>query len=302
MTTRTMGPLSGWRWLARAVNLGGGNPRAVLGGATLLALVALLPSVIQLVVQNGLGVTSVAATIALMGFSVLFSLVVMGPLSAGYLRLLQATETGVPTRAAAIFDIFSDGQAVVRVIGVLALLLVVVLLLVGAVALAFGGDFFLQIAAVMQELENAEPGTAPALPSLPSGLGTLIGLTFILSMFFNGAYAVAMGQVALGGRDIPGALGDGLLGALRNVLPLLVMTIVVTVMGMVVLLVLGLLLALLTILGSLVHPALGIALAAPLYLAAIVVVYVVMFGVMYFMWRDVCGGQQAGGGQHEVVA
>jgi len=297
-----MGPLSGWRWLARAVNLGGGNPRAVLGGATLLALVALLPSVIQLVVQNGLGVTSVGATIALMGFSVLFSLVVMGPLSAGYLRLLQATETGVPTRAAAIFDIFSDGQAVVRVIGVLALLLVVVLLLVGAVALAFGGDFFLQIAAVMQELENAEPGTAPSLPSLPSGLGTLIGLTFILSMFFNGAYAVAMGQVALGGRDIPGALGDGLLGALRNVLPLLVMTIVVTVMGMVVLLVLGLLLALLTILGSLVHPALGIALAAPLYLAAIVVVYVVMFGVMYFMWRDVCGGQQAGGGQHEVVA
>src|SRR5690606_25478197 len=61
MTTRTMGPLSGWRWLARAVNLGGGNPRAVLGGATLLALVALLPSVIQLVVQNGLGVTSVGA-------------------------------------------------------------------------------------------------------------------------------------------------------------------------------------------------------------------------------------------------
>ena len=45
MTTRTMGPASGWRWISNAVNLGGGNPRAVLGGAALLMAVALVPTV-----------------------------------------------------------------------------------------------------------------------------------------------------------------------------------------------------------------------------------------------------------------
>jgi hypothetical protein len=29
------------------------------------------------------------------------------------------------------------------------------------------------------------------------------------------------------------------------------------------------------------------------YLAALLVVYVVMFGVIYFMWREICGGDAA---------
>jgi uncharacterized membrane protein YqhA len=28
----------------------------------------------------------------------------------------------------------------------------------------------------------------------------------------------------------------------------------------------------------------------PVYIALILALYVVMFGVMYFMWRDICGG------------
>lgn len=302
MTTRTMGPAAGWRWLLNAVNLGGGNPRAVLGGAVLLMLVALVPTVVQLVVQNGLGIASVAATIALLVLSLAYSLLVMGPLSAGYLRLLQAGETGAPTRANAIFDIFNDRGTVARVIGVLVSLFAIVLVLMAAVMAVFGTEFFMQIAAVMEVLENQSPDSAPALPPMPSGVGTLMGLAFILGMFLNGAYAIAMGQVALGGRGVRQALGDGLLGALRNLLPLLVLSIVGTVLGFVVLLVFGVVIGVLMLVGSLVHPALGMLLAAPVYLAMMVALYVVMFGIMYYIWRDVCGGQPDAGGAHEVAA
>src|SRR3546814_13516713 len=46
---------------------------------------------------------------------------------------------------------------------------------------------------------------------------------------------------------------------------------------------------LLAAIGGLVHPVLAALLAAPVYFRARLVLYVVMFGVMYFMWRAVCG-------------
>ena len=49
----------------------------------------------------------------------------------------------------------------------------------------------------------------------------------------------------------------------------------------------------LVMLGGLVSPALGAILAIPVYAAFLVMLYVVMFGVMYFIWRDVCGGAVA---------
>src|SRR5690606_28405086 len=40
MSTQAMGPATGWSWLARAVNLGRANPKAVIGAIALVALVA----------------------------------------------------------------------------------------------------------------------------------------------------------------------------------------------------------------------------------------------------------------------
>ena len=102
-----MGPGAGLRWLMNALNLGGRNPRAVFGGAALLMLVALVPTVVQLVVQEGLGIHDQAIVLGLVGFSLLYSLLLMGPLSAGYLRVLHAAETGAPTRATAIFGVLA---------------------------------------------------------------------------------------------------------------------------------------------------------------------------------------------------
>lgn len=289
MTTRTVGPASGWRWLMNAVNLGSGNPRAVLGGAALMMVVGMVPSVVQLLVQNVFGMAGAAAAVVLMLLSIAYSLVVMGPLFIGYLRLLHASETGAPTHARAIFDVFSDRELVGRVIGLLMVLVTIGLVLFGAIALAFGNDFLAHLAVVMQELESVEPGTTPTLPPMPGGLATFMAALFIVGLFFNGVYALSVSQLGLGGRGIGGALRDGLVGALRNLLPLLVLAVTASVIGLVLLLVFALVAGVLILVGSLAHPAIGMLLAAPVYLVMMVGLYVVMFGVTYFMWRDICG-------------
>ncbi len=295
MTTRAMGPIAGFSWLKQAINQGGGNPKAVFGGAALLMLMALLPTFVQLAVQAGLGAGpgDTQAAMVVLGLSVLYSLLVMGPLFAGYLRLLHANESGAPVHATAIFQIFQAGQGAGRVILVLLAVIVLGLLLFGAIAMAFGGDFFAEMAVVMQALESAEPGETPAMPALPSGTGTLFALLFIVGVFFNGVYSLALGQAALGRAGVGQSLADGLLGALKNLLPLLVLTIAVLVAGLIAVFALALGVALLMALGGFIHPALGMVLAAPLYFAAMVALYVVMFGVIYAMWRDVCGGEAA---------
>ena len=51
----------------------------------------------------------------------------------------------------------------------------------------------------------------------------------------------------------------------------------------------GLVMALLAVIGGLVHPVVAMLLVVPVYLALLVAIYVIAFGVMYYMWRDICG-------------
>ena len=284
MTTRAMGPGAGWTWLRRGVNLGASNPRAIFGGAALMMLVALVPTVLQLAVQGTMGADGAAAMGGLLAFSLLYSLLVMPPVMAGYLRLIHASETGAAPRAGAVFDVVRSPPDALRIIGLVLLLMVLGIVLFGAVIAGFGLDMLEQLATVAAASQSA----TPTLPQLPSGFGMLMALVMLLALFFNGVYAIAVGQVALSGRGVFAALGDGLVGTLKNLLPLLVAALIALVGGIVALLALMLVVALLAFIGGLVHPVLAIALAAPVYLLAMVALYVVMFGVMYFFWRDVC--------------
>ena len=95
--------------------------------------------------------------------------------------------------------------------------------------------------------------------------------------------------VALHGRGIGTALLEGVAGAVRNLLPLLVTAAVAFALLMaaaIALLLVGAVLALL-------HPVLAVAVFLPLYMAFVLVVYVVMFGVMYHLWRDIAGDAPA---------
>lgn len=288
MTTRAMGPLAGLDWLKRGINLGRNNPKAVFGGAALLSVVALLPSVlqalVQFVVQPGEG-----GMLAIMALSTLLSIVLMPPLIGGYLRLIDAAEHGRPVSAGAVLAPFRSGGDAGRLIGFGLLLTLVYLALAFAViALAGKGilDWYLQ---VLELTRNGQAAGAGTMPPLPEGLGTAMALGSLVAIFLSGVYAIGFGQVALGGRGIGAGLADGVLGTVKNLLPLLLLAVLSIVLLIVVMLVLGLVVGLLMVIGGLVHPVLGAALALPVYFAFLLAIYVVMFGVMYYLWRDVAG-------------
>lgn len=294
MTTRAMGPAAGWDWLKQAVNLGTRNPGAIFGAAMILLVFALLPTLLQLLVQGPMGMQSMGVMYGLMGLSVLYSIVVMSPLLAGFVRVIHAAEHGQPTRPTGIFEVFRIPGLALRVAGLVSLMVVMGIVLFGVIAMAFGAQFMTDMAAVMTAAQNTAPGAAPVMPAMPDGIGALLALLVLAGLLFNGIYAISLGQVALTQRSVGGALVDGMVGTFKNALPLLVLLVVGIVLGLVALIVIGLLVALLAFVGALVHPALAIALAAPVYLGAMLMLYVVMIGVMYFMWRDVCSEDGAG--------
>ena len=290
MSTRTMGPGAGWSWLARAVNLGRNNARAVIGGIALVAALALVPSIVQMGAQSALGGRP-DALLTVIGLSTVVSLVVFPLLIGGALRVIDAAERGRPAEPTAVFDTFRAGQGGGRMIGFGLLMTALYLLVFGVLIGSFGQGLPEWYAQVMQlTIEAGGRPLQPAdIPEPPAGLGTVVALGLLLGLFLGGAWAIGFGQVALGGRGVLEAVREGLAGALKNLLPIIVLT-VLSVAGMVALvLVVALVGGLLMLVGGLVHPALGMLLVAPVYLGMILLMYVVMFGVMYHMWRDICG-------------
>jgi hypothetical protein len=294
MQTRAMGPGAGWSWIKQAINLGRNNPRALFGAAALLMLVAIIPSVIQLVAQFAFKVTDLNAMLWVLGPTSLLMLVIYPLLIGGFFRVIDATERNRPTHATALFDTFQAGHGAGRLIGFGLLLTLIYVVALAAILSVFGSDVASWYWKVLSASQSATPGTPPAIPPIPSGLGTVFGLGLLLMMFLGGVYSIGFGQVALTSRSVGGALADGVAGALKNLLPLLVLMVIALGLMLGVALVLGLALGILVGLGSLVHPALGMALAIPVYIAFLVTMYVVIFGVMYFIWRDVAGDVEAG--------
>lgn len=302
MQMRAMGPGAGWRWLVQGINLGRNNPRAIFGGAALLIVAALVPTLVQLFVQVGLKMTGQGTMYVLVAFSLVYSLLVVAPLIGGLLRVIDASENGRPARAAAIFDVFKQGQGAVRMVATSFALAVVAMTVIGLIVSLFGpgvAEWYVQALAVSQGMEAG--ASAPSLPPLPDGFGTVAVLAIVFGLFLQGAYAIAFGQAALSERSIGGALADGFVGALKNLLPLLVLLLVFAIFAFALLLVMALVVMLLAVIGSLVHPALGVALAAPVYLAFLMVLYVVIFGVMYHLWRDVASGDAPKAGNNNGV-
>ena len=198
-----------------------------------------------------------------------------------------------PTQAAAIFDGYRDRPG--RVIGLMIVTVVLGIvplsvILALFVALFGGSELFSNLGELMTAAQSAKPGTAQVVPELPSGFGTLllVLLLVLVGVIFNGVYALSLGQVVLAERSIGEALRDGISGTLKNLLPLLILMVIALVVGSLAAVVVVLLLGMLNLVGGFIHPTVGMILAAPLYLVTMLAVYVISFGVMYFMWRDIC--------------
>jgi hypothetical protein len=291
MTTRANGPLAGLAWLKRGLNSGRHNPRAIFGGAALLMVAALVPGFLQaslhLLLKPGPGGATVIAAL-----TTVLAVLLLGPLMGGYLRVIDASERGQPAHAADILAPFRNAHDAQRLIGFSFVMLLVQL---GALSLLFAvfgqglqnlQDWYLRVAELMQQ---TTPGKPAQLPPPPDGLGGLFSLGGLVALFVAAVFAVGLGQVALRGRGIGAALLEGLAGAARNLLPLLVMAAVAFALMM------AAAVALLLVAGvlGLLHPMLAVVVFLPLYMVFVLVLYVVMFGVMYHLWRDVAGDAPA---------
>lgn len=294
MQTRAMGPGTGWSWLKRGINLGARNPKAIFGAAALLLVVGLIPTAVQLIAQLGFGMQG-PALLSVVSVVMLVSLVVLPPLIGGFLRIIDASEHDRPVAATALFDTYKSGQGAGRMIGFgLIMTAIYIVCFVLLVRVCFGEGFFEWYwqAVSMAAQQGGDPKAVPQVPAgVTANFGLFFALSFVFVLFVGGMYAIGFGQVALTSRSVGGALVDGVVGTLKNLLPILVLAICAFVLGLLLIFGVGLLVMLLAVLGKLIHPTLAIVLALPVYIGMLLVLYVVMFGVIYHLWRDICGGE-----------
>lgn len=286
MTTRSNGPLAGFGWLKRGFSISFHHPKPLFGGAVVLLLASFLPSLITLPIQFSAlhaGVPlSPAFSIWTTAIAVLYGLLLV-PLWAGYFQVIDAAEHGLSARARDIFKPYRQGEAL-RLIGYGLTVLVFYVAIFALIILTVGRG----VASWYMHM-LATPMNPKVLPTLPNGFGVTVALFLVLSLFMLGFYAISLGQVALHRRGVFAAIGDGVSGALKNLLPLFVYAVSIFLAFIVVLIGVVIVAVLLTLLAKFVGLWLMYVLVVPLYIALILIVYAVMFGVMYQVWRDVCG-------------
>lgn len=288
MTTRSNGPSAGFGWLTRGISVGLRHPRPLLGGAALLVVACLLPSLITLPVQFLAMRGGTAPSEAIYGWitlgSALLGLLVV-PLYAGYLQVIDAAARGLPARAFDVFKPYRQGEAL-RLIGYALAVLVVYAVMFAIIIVATGGHI---VSWYMQVLA-AQANHLPPPSALPDGFGIAMTLFAVLGLFMMGFYGISLGQVALQRRNVFGAIGDGLAGALKNLLPLLVFAVSAMIAWIVAVIVIAIVAMVLALLAKLVSPWLMFVVLVPLYVGLFLLLFAMMFGTMYYLWRDVCGG------------
>lgn len=298
MALRTKGPLAGFSWLAGGINLGRRNAKAVFGGAALLLVLAFLPSLLTVPLQLGTQAAGAATPTNLLlvfGISLAAGLLLM-PAYVGYMRVIDAAERGRPTRARDVFAPYRQG-AMWRLVGYGAAMFAVYAAVLGGILATVGrglGSWYLDVLATA--------GSHAPPPPLPSGVGLAILLLIVAALWLTGVYAISLGQVALRDRGVGSAITDGLVGGLKNLLPLVALMLGLVFAWIVLALVVGLAAVLVMLLGKLVGMWLVVVVAIPLYVALVLAMIVVLFGAMYHLWRDVCDDGDAPGMAQAIAA
>lgn len=299
MTTRSKGPLAGFGWLQHGIGAGFRHPKPIFGGAAFLLLACLVPSLLslplQLSLRNGGASPSPAVFVWILAGSALLGLLIV-PLYAGYLQVIDAAERGQPARALDVFKPYRQGEAL-RLIGYGVALIVIYIGLFGIVIVATGSGI---VGWYMQALNAQANHQLP--PALPPGFGLTVLLLMLAGLFVMGFYSISLGQVALRRRGVFNAIGDGLMGALKNLLPLLVLAFSIFIAWIILAIALMIVIGVIVLIGKFAGGWLILLLGIPVYIAMLLLVFSVMFGVMYYLWRDVCGGDGASDAAQPIAA
>lgn len=290
MTTRAVELGAGIGWLRRAFDLGRANPRAIFGGAALLLVTMFVGAVglslLLVLVASALNADPTTSMVVslVVGLGIV---VLMAAMMMGYLRLIHAVEEGRPAVAADVLAGFTDMAASGRAIGFMLLLTIAQYVLVIVLVSVFAHDFG---AWYIDNLKTSVSGQPPTpMTSLPQGFGTAFVMMAAVGLLSYAVQAIGLGQIANGRAGIRGAFTDGLAGALKNMLPFLVFLLVLLAACIVLVLVFLLVAAIAGVLAKIIGMWLLVLVGIPLYFAFLLAMMVVMFGVMYFVWRDICG-------------
>ncbi|HKT27270.1 hypothetical protein [Dyella sp.] len=293
MATRSRGLSAGFGWLKRGIGVGFRHPKPVFGGAALLMLAVLVSTFITLPMQFfALRSTTQPPANAfgwVMVVSMLLGLLVL-PLYAGYLQVIGAAERGLSARAGDVIKPYREGKAL-RLIGY-GIVMVVVYVAMFAIVIALTGT---GVAHWYMQVLTAQANHLPPPTALPEGFGITLLLIMVLGIFMMGFYSIGLGQVAFHNRNVFGAIGDGAIGALKNLLPLLMLAVGLLLAWIATSICIGIMAALIVLIGKLVGEWLVFVLVIPLYIGLMLAVFTAMFGVMYHLWRDVCGDDMVAG-------
>lgn len=297
MTVKTVSLGTPFRWLAESFALCRANARVMFGAASLLLMVALLPSLAQMLFEAALQPSPSTRVVIQLLFS-LIALVLFPPVVGGFYRLVHALHEGREARATDLFALFQDGVAARQLIATNLIFVVVSLVVVAGLAFAIGGQELIEF---LKATAALKPG-ATQLPPLPDGLLAVLSVLMILVLLIMTAQGLATAEVAVTGRSPLAAAGDGFRVALRNLGVFLLFYLPLAVLGFIAFMAIVLVAMLVGAVVSLLSPVLAAVVIAPFSLLIILLVYAMMFTFFYHAWRDTLGNDHPVEADNQIAA
>lgn len=291
MQMHAKGPGAGWSWLVGGFTVARQNPAKILGAAGLFMLCMAW----SFPIAEWLKPRGTAGYILRGGFMLVNSLL-LPILMGGFMRVLDASRNGRPVRISMMFDPFRRGQGGPRLALFGLCMLLVYAAFMALLLSTVGHDtwlWYLQLA----KHQAMHPPVNTFFP-LPHQISATLGLMTVFFLFYSCANAVGVGQAALQGQSTLAAFRDGIVGAFKNALPVLVLF----VCGLLVLVAFcigfGILVAIATLLahvsGSSMGGATGSVLKVLVLAVCMLLLYAFMAGVNYAIWHDVANAERTG--------
>ena len=123
---------------------------------------------------------------------------------------------------------------------------------------------------------------------MPPGFLRAGAVAAVCGLLIGGIWTIGYGQIAIPRRGVVASLIDGITGTLKNIPALFVLLIAAFLLSIVLVIVFLIVATVLGVVAKFVAGWLAVVLLVPLYIALALAAYIVMFGLAYAMWRDIC--------------
>lgn len=280
-TARSVPAGNGITWLTRGFATVRNHPGTTTAAVFLFLLALLVPVGLQF--ATNFLIPGAQASLAVQLLFTLTGLLVAALLQVGILRVFDSLERTGRATSSSIFATFGDVDLVTRTLAFALVVLAIYVVLVVVVLRALGPDM---VDWYMHSLTQPMSASAVSPPMVHSPwTAVAIGVAGSIAMFGVNTFGYA--QVALSPTSGAAAFMQGLQATARNMLPLLVNTIIVIGALLLLSIPMLLLMLLLGFIGGLVHPLAAVVLVMPVFLACLIAMCAVFYATMYHAWRDV---------------